>query len=123
MPLVLIGCVQASTFYSKLDVTAERLHGFFPFVLSQNKNSLDRDPCTVGAMLNALCLGLCEIFLSLYNRCVIDDWFNRMHLSVPEQRPIPSSVNSDGLRCGCNTVIYRDEGSDFSGPILCQFIF
>ena len=33
VPLVLTGCVQASAFYSKLDVTAERSHGFFPCVL------------------------------------------------------------------------------------------
>ena len=35
----LTGCVQVSPFYSKLNVTAERSHGFSPHALVLNKNS------------------------------------------------------------------------------------
>ena len=57
----LTGCVQASPFYSKLNVTAEHSHGFSPHALLWNKVSLGRDPCTVGVMLNTSCGGLGKI--------------------------------------------------------------
>ena len=123
VPLVLTVCVQASAFYSKLDVTPERSHGFFPCVLSWTKNSLDQDQCIVGAMLNASCLGLGKSTLSPYSRCVIDDGVSRIRYPPPNsvQYHLPSRTNNS-LKCRCNTVMYRYEGLGFFGVILCRFI-
>ena len=110
----LTGCVQVSPFYSKLNVTAERSHGFSPHALLWNKNSLDQDPCTVDAMLNASCRGLGKISLSPHapsaRMAVVSSTMASTEHAYPPpnngQYRLPSRTNySDELRCGCNTVM------------------
>ena len=101
--------------------------GFLVYALSQNKNSLDQDPCVIGSMLYTSCRDLGKSTLVMHNHCVVNENSLAEHTSLPlngiHHHNPPGANDTDDLKCDCNTVVYRYEDLYLFAPDLVLIHF